>query len=130
MAMEANTYESHDSVQALADVGLTLALSKGRGNANTKKDGLEIARAAARAPSTRRAAPPAEDAHGAYLFDRWAACLRMEVARRSESSVRCWWWLSGSPRMFGAALACAQAKKCRPHGWRSRAQGEAHEKGG
>ena len=30
MAMEANTYESHDSVQALADVGLTLALSKGR----------------------------------------------------------------------------------------------------
>ena len=42
MAMEANTYESHDSVQALADVGLTLALSKGRGNANTKKDGGEI----------------------------------------------------------------------------------------
>ena len=66
MAMEANTYESHDSVQALADVGLTLALSKGRGNANTKKDGLEIARAAARAPSTRRAAPPvvkSEQAH-------------------------------------------------------------------
>ena len=59
--MEANTYESHDSVQALADVGLTLALSKGRGNANTKKDGLEIARAAARAPSTRRAVPPAEE---------------------------------------------------------------------
>lgn len=37
MAMEANTYESHDSVQALADVGLTLALSKGRGNANMVK---------------------------------------------------------------------------------------------
>lgn len=95
MAMEANTYESHDSVQALADVGLTLALSKGRGNANTKKDGLEIARAAARAPSTRRAAPPAEDAHRAYRI-RSMGGLPLDGGSQKEwwSSVRCRWRLS------------------------------------
>ena len=107
--MEANTYESHDSVQALADVGLTLALSKGRGNANTKKDGLEIARAAARAPSTRRAAPPAEDAHRAYRIrsmggmppdgggQEWAKFGKVPVAAQLM------------PRMVGDALT-AQAE--------------------